>query len=50
MYIPPESASEYESESDSGDDFVDKRTDIQKAQDLGYAKSYLETLTPAAMR
>lgn len=39
MYIPPESAeeSEYESETDSNGMYVDKRTDYQKARDLGYA-------------
>lgn len=50
VYIPPESESEYESETDSNGDFVDKRTDKQKAKDLGYASSYLDTLTPAALR
>ena len=32
VYIPPESESEYESETDSNGDFVDKRTDKQKAK------------------
>ena len=49
-----EEVSEYESEED-GDEVAPvpqapKKTDYEKCMDLGYSKSYLETLPPSHLR